>query len=204
MTDPHDSTETDRLIQAAADGDKAAVDQLLSRHRPYLRRVVELRMDPALRSRVDPSDVVQETQFAAAKRFDDFITQRPTTFRLWLRRRALQQIIDDRRRHLAIKRSVHRDVSLTDMSSMAIAQHLICGSPSKIVQRQEVCHQVHEAITQMSDLDREVLLLRYVEDLTNGEVAELLEITPDSASRRHGRAVRRLCELLTALGINLD
>lgn len=204
MTDLYDSTETDRLIQAAAHGDKTAFNRLLSRHRPYLRRVVELRMDPALRTRVDPSDVVQETQLAAAKRFEAFITQRPTTFRLWLRRTALQQIIDDRRHHLAEKRSVRRDISLADMSSVAIAKRLLNGSPSKIVQRRELHRQVQEAISRLSDLDREVLLLRYVEDLTNGEVAELLEITLDNASRRHGRAVRRLCERLTALGINLD
>ena len=45
-------------------------------YRRYLRRVVELRMDPELRLRVDPSDVVQETQLLASERIDDFLSRR--------------------------------------------------------------------------------------------------------------------------------
>ena len=59
MLDPIcDSPETGRLLQQARSGDPGAIDQLLDRHRSYLRRMVQLRMDPGIRGRVDASDVV--------------------------------------------------------------------------------------------------------------------------------------------------
>ncbi len=56
----NDSTETNQLIEDAERGDEAAFNQLIQRHRNYLRRIVDLRLEPAMRTRIDPSDVVQE------------------------------------------------------------------------------------------------------------------------------------------------
>jgi RNA polymerase sigma-70 factor (ECF subfamily) len=60
-----DSAETERLLQEARDGRAEAFDRLFARHRPYLRRVISLRLDPRLRPRVDASDIIQETQLVA-------------------------------------------------------------------------------------------------------------------------------------------
>ncbi len=62
-----DSAETQRLLEQVEAGDQRAFDALFARHRPYIRRVVGLRLDPRLRPRVDPSDVVQETHLEAAE-----------------------------------------------------------------------------------------------------------------------------------------
>ena len=48
-----DSGETQSLLQHARTGDRRAFEQLFARHRPYLRQLIELRLDPKLRSRVD-------------------------------------------------------------------------------------------------------------------------------------------------------
>lgn len=55
----------------------------------------------------------------------------------------------------------------------------------------------------MSDTDREILLLRYIEELTNQEAAEVLGIEPAAARKRLGRAMRRLAELLDENDISL-
>ena len=60
-----DETDTEQLIQRASDGDVDAVDQLFERHRRRLRGMVEVRIDPRMGRRVDPSDVVQETLVVA-------------------------------------------------------------------------------------------------------------------------------------------
>ena len=60
MTDPGD-VDTEQLLRRAGQGDIAARDQLLARHRPRLRQAVAVRLDRRLAPRVDPSDVVQET-----------------------------------------------------------------------------------------------------------------------------------------------
>ncbi|HKI32841.1 MAG TPA: hypothetical protein VKA46_13400 [Gemmataceae bacterium] len=71
MPEPaHDSAETQRLLEQARAGTAGAVDRLLERHRAYVCRFVELRLDPQLRARVDPSDVVQEAQMEAVRRLD--------------------------------------------------------------------------------------------------------------------------------------
>ncbi len=196
MSDP-DSTHTDRLIQQAIAGDTAAADQLFASYRVYLRKVIDLRMDDELRVRVDPSDVVQETQLVASQRMDDFLARRPTSFRIWLRRKALEQLVDIRRRHLtAAKRSVRREVILSDRSSLAIARSLFLEAPSQRIRRQEQAERVRAAMRTLSERDREVLLLRHVEELSNREVAEVLQMDTGTASQCYGRALRRLREKL--------
>lgn len=201
----HDSARTEQLLQQASLGDRNAAQELLAVHRRYLRVLIDLRMDDALRIRVDPSDVVQETQMVAAKRLDDFLLRRPTSFRLWLRRKALERLVDLRRQHLlAEKRSVRREVSLLDRSSMALARGMLTRSPSDIMSEMELAAQVRRAIHEMKDADREVLLLRHVEELSNAEVAEVMQLDSATASQRYGRALRRLREELTKRGFSHD
>src|SRR5262245_32028544 len=102
-----DSVETQNLLQRVRAGETAATDLLLERHRPYLRRLVELRLDPKMRGRVDPSDVVQEAQLEALRRLDGYLKQPPMPFRLWLRQLAYDRLLMLRRRHVtAARRSV--------------------------------------------------------------------------------------------------
>jgi RNA polymerase sigma-70 factor, ECF subfamily len=196
-----DSTSTDALLTAIADGDRTAVDELLARHRGYLRRVVDVRMDAALRPRVDPSDVVQETLAVASRRLDDFLARRPTSFRIWLRRKAIERLVDARRKHLALKRDARRDNSISDASSLAIARGLLRESVGHAAIRRELSEQVREAMTQLAEIDQEIILLRHAEGLTNVEAAEVLEVDPGAASKRYGRAIGRLSAELRKMGV---
>lgn len=200
----HDSSETDRLLARVEQGDRECLGRLLALHREYVKRVVELRMGDDLRGRVDPSDVVQETQLVVMRRIDDFLQRRPVAFRVWLRRKALEQIVDTRRHHLADKRSVRRQFHLSDASSLALAQQLMVSRPSQIARRKETAELLRAAIERMGETDREILLLRHIEELTNSEAAEALEIDPGTARKRHGRAIRRLGELLADLDFSRD
>ena len=202
-----ESGETDELLRRASRGDSAAVARLMAAHRRYLRAVIELRMDHELRVRVDPSDVVQETQLIASQRLDDFLRRRPTSFRIWLRRKALERLTDLRRHHvIAEKRSVRREVTLSGRSSMAMAmarnlRNLLRQSPDQAIAARELAQRVRKTVANMKEMDREVLLLRHVEGLTNVEVAEVLGIEGVAASQRYGRALRRLREQLIDRGI---
>ena len=68
-----DSTETRNLLQQIQAGDREAFERLFGRHRPELRAFIALRLDPRLRTRVDPSDVVQETQMEVYRRLHDYL-----------------------------------------------------------------------------------------------------------------------------------
>jgi len=195
---------TERLLERVGQGDQQALERLLSEYRPYLRRLIELRLEEDLQARIDPSDVVQETQIVAVRRIDEFLQRRPTSFRLWLRSKALERLVEARRHHHAQKRSVEREVSLSNISSFAIAHYVCPALPCSALQQQELAQAAQQALATLSELDREVLLLRHGEGLTNAEVAEVLGVDPDTASKRYGRAVRRLCERLRAMGILPD
>lgn len=196
------STTTDQLLKSIASGDKRALETLLGEHRDYLRRLLEARMEPGLRQRVDPSDIIQETLLVASRRIDDFIARRPTSFRLWLRRKTLERLVDARRKHCADKRAFGRESPLNDASSMAIAKYLHSERISEIVMRRELADQVHGAMLNLSESDREILILRNAEHLNNSEVAEVLEIEPKTASKRYGRAILKLAEQLSQMGVS--
>ena len=201
----NDSFETKQLLERVATGDSAALDQLLESHRDYLKRVARMRIEPALAARVDASDIVQETQMVISMRIGDFIERRPTTLRLWMRQKLLEQLIDQRRRHVgAQKRSILKEQHVSSVSSIAIARKLFSSTPSKVLRRIELQEQVAKLVEQLAEIDREILTLRHAEGLTNVEIADLLGIDPDTARKRHGRALRRVHRLLQENNIDVS
>jgi RNA polymerase sigma-70 factor (ECF subfamily) len=199
-----DSAETQRMLEQAQAGDVEARDQLLARHRPFLYRVVELRLDPRLRARVDASDIVQEVQLDAFRRLPDYLERRPMPFRLWLRKTANERLLKIQRRHLeAGRRAVGREVPLPAESSLVLGRQLLASgsTPSQHFDRSEVARRVRQAVAQLSETDREVLVMRNFEGLSNPEIGYLLGLDADTVSKRHGRALLRLRKLLLEGGL---
>jgi RNA polymerase sigma-70 factor, ECF subfamily len=195
-----DSSDTAGLLNSAAGSQRAqAFDDLFARHAAEFRRFVELRFDDALKPRLDPSDVIQETHLDAFRRFDDYLNRRPMPFRLWLRKTALERLIKFREQHLlAAKRSVRRETRLPARTSAQLL-HRLPGAephPGDAALRQEQIRAVREALARLSAADREILLMRYVENLNNQEIGLLLDMSSDAVSKRHGRALVRLQGLL--------
>jgi RNA polymerase sigma-70 factor (ECF subfamily) len=198
-----DSTETRNLLHQVEAGDRQAFEHLFARYRAYLRQVVEVRLDPRVQARVDPSDVVQETQMEAFRRLPDYLARRPMPFRLWLRKTAQERLLVIRRQHLeAGRRAVDREVPLPERSSLLLARSFLAGStPSRQLDRKELARRVRQAVARLSETDQEILLLRAFEGLSNQEVACLLDLDPATASKRHGRALLRLQKLLAEGGL---
>lgn len=200
-----DSEQTESLIQRIAAGSPSAIERLLAIHRPYLKRVVQSRITKQLLPRVDASDIVQETQLVIANRITNFAKNRPTSFRIWIRQEAIEQLIDHHRRHIgAQKRSVTREQNISDVSGLAIAQSLVSNSPSKNVRNEETRERVFGLIERMSSRDREVLSMRHVEGLSNKEVADVLQVDQNTCRQRYGRALRRLHQMILRDGVELE
>ncbi len=199
-----DPAETRNLLDDAGQGDPAAVDRLFDRHRRALRRMVQLRLDPAIARRVDASDVVQDVLLEASRRLADYLRDPSMPFHLWLRHLARDHLIDEHRRHrTAARRSVDRERPLRapafgDRSSVDLAAELPDRqlTPAANAIRRELRRRFLEALSQLDEADREVVLLRHVEHLTNSEAAEALGLTPAAAGMRHLRALRRLKTIL--------
>jgi RNA polymerase sigma-70 factor (ECF subfamily) len=194
-----DSTHTRALLDRIGQDDPRALGELLDHHRNELRDFVEFHLDPRLRARLDPSDVVQETQAELARRMGAFLAARPMPFRLWLRKKAYERLLNLRRDHVTRqRRSVRREVAWPDRSSLLLARPLLAGgpSPSQQAEARDLAERVGRAVAKLADADREVLLMRHAEDLPFDEIACLLGIEPAAARKRFGRALIRLQKLL--------
>jgi RNA polymerase sigma-70 factor (ECF subfamily) len=198
-----DPAETRRLLGKARAGDREAVEELFTRHRPYLRRLVEVRLDLQLRPRVDASDVVQEAQLEAARRLECYLQEPALPFHLWLRQLTYERLLMLRRFHLgAARRSLVREVALPERSAVLFARQLLAAgsTPSQRLDREELASRVRRAVAKLPAIDREVLVMRTFEELSYEEVAVLLGVDPAAARKRHGRALLRLHKALSEDG----
>jgi RNA polymerase sigma-70 factor (ECF subfamily) len=199
---PH-RPESEELIERAARGDDAARHQLLIRHRDRLKRMVAAHLDRRLAARVDPSDIVQEALFDAHRDLSDYLRRRPLPLYPWLRQLAWERLLKWHRAHVQVqKRSVGReeprDLDLPEESAVQLAQRLIAAgtSPSRRLIRDELRQRVRAALESAPPRDRQILVMRHLEEMSAGEIAASLGITERAAKARHTRALERLRSLL--------
>jgi RNA polymerase sigma-70 factor (ECF subfamily) len=198
------SSETDRLLAQAAQGDRQVLGVLLARHRNRLRRMVALRLDRRLQGRVDPSDVIQETYLEASARLPEYLRNPPMPFFLWVRFLAGQKLVTLHRHHLGVHmRDADREVALfhgplPEASSAALAVRLLGHDtrPSAAAIRAEMKVRVQEALDLLDPLDREVLALRHFERLSRAEIASVMGLSDAAAGKRYLRALERLKQIL--------
>ena len=196
-------------LEAAGEDREQVLARVFDRHRRRLERMVEIRMHPAVRGRIGVSDVLQEAFLEVSGRLGDYLADPSLPFFLWLRVLTAQKLIAEHRRHLgAQKRDVRRQVSrgrpgFPEATSVVLVEHLVGGgtTPTQAAVRAELRVQLEEALDQMKPSDREVLVLRHFEELTNVEAARELGIERAAASKRYVRAVQRLGALLEKLGL---
>lgn len=206
MSEANDNAATQELVRRAAEGDRAAESELLAKHRERLRQMISLRLDRRLYGRIDASDIVQEAAIEASRRLPGYAQSPPMEFYLWLRQLATQKLIDARRRHLGTKRrSAEQEVSLfhdvAEASSACLANQLLgrLTTPTRAALKAELRLRVQRALDGLNPIDREVLVLRHFEQLTNEETAKVLGLSRSAASKRYIAALGRLREHLSGL-----
>ncbi len=204
--------DTDELVNLAAAGSAWAVECLFHRHRARLRRVIAVRLDDRVLQRVDPSDVIQDTLTMAYRLLPDYLKNRPLKFYPWLREIAAHRLTDLHRRHVvASKRSVSRECKVlalpaSEGSLPGLASHALAASnaPAAMAAKREILEKVSEALNRMESADREVLVLRHVEQLSVADTAAVLGVAEGTVKSRHFRALQRLRSLLKDAGIEGD
>jgi len=192
------------LLDRIREQDHEVVGELFMLYRDRLWRMLFVRLDRRLASRVTPDDVLQETFLDVAKRIGEYIADPAVPFYVWLRFLAIQRMQMAHRAHLGAQmRDVSQEVSLPAAGAALASAESMAGqmvshmtSPSQAAIRHELQDRLRAALEEMDPLDREVLALRHFEELGNNEVAELLGISKNAASKRHVRALVRLREIL--------
>lgn len=195
---------TEELLEAVKDGNSDAVNELLNRHRNPVKRLVEMRLDKRVQQRLDVSDVVQDVMMEASTRLSSYLEDPKMAFHLWLRHIAWDHMIDAYRRHRgSAKRSLDREQPILgpvadDRSTMELVVQASDPelTPAAAAAQNEIARKVEATINELDENDREIILMRHYEHLSNQEVADVLGLQPPAASMRYLRAVRRLRELL--------
>jgi len=197
---------TDPQIEELHRNGQQCLAETFSRHQDRLERIIDLRLDPRLSGRVDAADVVQEAFIEASKRLPRFLENPTVSVFVWVRGVALDTLIHVHRRHLAKMRDAGREVSLhlgpaPQVSSISLAGWLVADltSPSQAAMRDEVAKKVEEVLEAMDEIDREVLILRHFEQLSNDEVASIVGVKKAATSRRYIRALKRFREVMESV-----
>jgi RNA polymerase sigma-70 factor (subfamily 1) len=204
MSEDQQLPDRDVILDALKSDREEALAKYFFAVEGRLKRIVNFRLDYRLSGRVSESDVIQETYVRAAKRIDSFLEKDDMPFFVWLRLEISQKLHEIHRHHFgAEKRDVRKEIKLgqsadTGKTSMALAAHIVAQltSPSRLVERAEKIAILERTLSEMNELDREVIALRNFEELSNIETARILEIEPAAASKRYLRALKRLREIM--------
>jgi RNA polymerase sigma-70 factor, ECF subfamily len=198
--------QTATLLARLKEHDKETLGELFMLHRDRLWRMLYVRLDKRLSKRLAPEDVLQETFLDVARRIGEYVADPAVPFYVWLRFLTVQRMQMLQRAHLgAQQRSANLEVGLPDGRGVFASPESMAGelishmtSPSQAAVRHELQARLRSALEGMDPIDREVLALRHFEELGNNEVAQVLGITKEAASKRHLRALKRLKEILGA------
>ncbi len=172
-------------------------------HWDRLHRLVRMRLDRRLHGRVNPSDVLQEAYIEVVRSMPGYLSNPKVPFFQWIRHITGMKLMALHRKHLGTRardagREIHPGGPRPQTSSVALAALLLgrLTSPSQAAERVELQVRVQEALSSLEPLDREVLLLRHFEQMTNTETAQTLGLSVAAASNRYVRALKRLRPIL--------
>lgn len=190
--------DIEALTQAAAAGDREALDGLLEHHLPALRAYVRLRAGALVRDREASSDLVQSVCREVLEHADAFRYPTDAAFRRWLFTTALRKIMDRRKFHLAEKRDVGRDLPLGGEGAeiAVLAAYGKLATPSRNAILKEELNRIESAMDQLSEEQREVVSLAHVVGLSRSQIADQTGKTEGSVRMLLHRGMARLGVLL--------
>jgi RNA polymerase sigma-70 factor (ECF subfamily) len=131
----------------------------------------------------------------------DYERDRPLPFYPWLHRLAAERLAAVHRAHRGGTRSVGREehaVAWPDDSARVLVDCVVATgtTPGHSLVREERRQRVHAALERLTPPDREVLVMRYLEDLSFPETAAILGIGESAAKMRHLRAIERIRSIM--------
>jgi len=189
------------LIAQARGGDPVALGRLLELYRNYLRLVARSLIGVALRVKLEPSDLVQETFLKAHRDFSDFAGQSEVELLAWLRRILARSLADQVKHHRRKGRDHRREESLDlllEQSSLTVQNALANhgSSPSERVSRREQAVLLADAVSNLPADYREVFILRTLEHVPFDQIAVQMSRSVGAVRMLWARALERLDRLM--------
>jgi RNA polymerase sigma-70 factor (ECF subfamily) len=190
-----------QLIGKARLGDQEAAAELLQSYRNYMLLLAQVQLDKSLQSKLDPSDLVQETNLAVYRDFPEFRGRSEQEFAAWLRKVMANVCLKKIRTYKGTqRRSVTREHEFADdleRSSVALAGLIAPGTtPSQDAARREVAVILADKLAELPDHQRRAIVLHHIEGLTIAEVAQRLNRSHEATNSLLARALVRLRSLM--------
>jgi RNA polymerase sigma-70 factor (ECF subfamily) len=191
------------LLAQARQGKPEALGRLLDVYRGYLRLLLRLQIGRRLRSKVDDSDLIQETFLEAHRQFERFRGQSEGELVNWLREilaGSLAQVIrryyKTQRRDLRLEQELAAELGA---SSQGMIKNLVAprSSPSDAAVRREHSVLLADALQELPESYREVIILSHLEGLSFPEIARKMDRTLDSVKNLWARGLAKLRRKLT-------
>ena len=182
------------LVEAARRGDRDAFRTLFER---YHRRAYALAFG-VLRHQDDALDVVQDAFIKAHKYLDKF--EGNSSFYTWLYRIVMNLAIDHLRKHRRVRPVELDEQKLDDATDEGLLPKLLGGNPGRALMDKEIRHRIDEALGELSDNHRAVLIMRELEGLSYEEMAQTMGCSKGTIMSRlfHARKnmQKRLVDLI--------
>jgi RNA polymerase sigma-70 factor (ECF subfamily) len=193
------------LLVLAKGGDGAALGRLLERYRNYMGLLIRLQIGRRLRAKVDIEDLMQEIWLEIHRKITLFRGGSEREFLTWARRVIGAILANQVRHYLGTKcRDLRLERALADeldQSSRALNENLVAAesSPSQQAVRREQAVILADALQDLPEDYREVIILRQLEGLSFPDVARRMGRTEDSVKNVWLRALARLRRTLETL-----
>ena len=187
------------LLSAAQQGDEAARNDLFDRCRNYVNIIARTQMETWMRTKVDASDLVQQTLMEAHQGFEQFRGNNEGEWLAWLKQILSRNTTDFMRHYRTAKRAVGKEVNLTqNQDNQTQAWDLTDALPtaSQLLMQHESQLQLADAIAKLSPDYQEVIHLRNLQQLSFNEVAERMGRTRPATQMLWMRALQKLEDML--------
>ena len=188
--------DPERLLQEARRGDPEALGKLLAMYCSYLRLFSRVQIDRRLRGKADVSDLVQETFALAHHAFENFRGETEQEFVAWLRQILISRLARLIRRYETQARDVRLERELGEAfdRSSVVANEIVSSrsTPSRRASRREEAVLLANAIADLEEVHREIIILHHFESLPFGTIAERLGRTEEAVKKLWVRGLAAL------------
>lgn len=185
-----------RIITRLKIGGAEELTNYFMEYRQHLRDVINCRINAKLVSRIDASDIVQETYIRACNALSTYLKRPAVPPLVWLRRLGKQVLSENHRKNFRTIRSPLKETTFGEPDLME--QFLIdsMASSRSIVEKTETAFLVRKLINDLNECDREIIEMRHVEGHRISEIAKLLDLSLEATKKRYQRAIKRFRDLV--------
>jgi RNA polymerase sigma-70 factor (ECF subfamily) len=188
----HSTADDQTLVRAAQQGDMAAFEELVARHRDR----VYARAYSMMRNEEEAVDLSQEAWVKGWQRLGQF--HRESSFGTWMTRIIINLCLDQLRKH---KRQRAESIEAMDEESGGVERQMpvVTVNPTAGLERGELRQRIDQALGQLSYEHRTSLVLHEFEEMEYREIARTMGCSIGTVMSRLFYARRKLAALLADL-----